>query len=98
VRDRRELAKEFWLARKKIGLLEAGDRCHFYEDDGSEEMEEPVVIEDLGKYDSLNTHLGKAGGLNFALQASVYTMFEQGSPSGRSRRRASSASSSTAAR
>jgi len=80
LRDRRELAKEFWLARKKIGLLEAGDRCHFYEDDGSEEMEEPVVIEDLAKYDSLNTHLGKAGGLNFALQASVYTMFEQGLP------------------
>ena len=80
LRDRRELAKEFWLARKKIGLLEAGDRCHFYEDDGSEEMEEPVVIEDLAKYDSLNAHLGKAGGLNFALQASVYTMFEQGLP------------------
>ena len=72
-RSPREAAKDFWESRKRIGLLlDSGTKAHFYGQDESEETE-PDDVGSTREYKVLNTHLGKAGGLNFALQALLHT-------------------------
>jgi len=77
--------EEYWRSRRKVGLLESvedsHDACRVYwynaPDDVSSSMsqseedrrEERSYAERLSRLQVLNTHLGKAGGLNFGLES-----------------------------
>ena len=62
-------------------LLGNGRMAYFYEDDDDDEdMPAPESLEPHHKYDCLNTHLGKAGGLNFGLHAVAMLLFEAREP------------------
>ena len=74
-------AKQYWESRKRVGLLLGNWRmAYFFEDDDeADDMPEPdeIVPEQHG---CLNTHLGKAGGLNFGLHAVSMLMAEAYEP------------------
>jgi len=76
-------ARAFWESRKTVGFLYQGERAQFHrESERSEDeyLEPEVKIRNLDKYQPLNDHLGKAGGLNFCLQASMYVCYEDRLP------------------
>lgn len=80
VEYRRQVAENYWNSRKRIALLLQDKKtAHFFDDDGATDdiTEDPEDL-NLDDYQLLATHLGKAGGLNFGMNAVVMKLFEKG--------------------
>lgn len=86
---RRRAAATFWRARRRVGLMIDDDAAHWFEPPAAPQARrtgepapppphpstEAVATDDVSVF---NPHLGKAGGLNFGLQAAVATLYAEG--------------------
>ena len=82
VERRVHAAQSYRHSRTKIGLLlGSGRTAHFFKDDSNtDDMPEPEEVPTLSDYCCFNTHLGKAGGLNFGLHTVAMLLAEARQP------------------